>query len=470
MSEALFESAQALLTGYDTAISKQWREEDRRWRNEDMEWRKRERERMALDKEYMEDTRRWRGQDMEQRVLDNARLMWSRFVEKNRRAVEERAEQLKSISNLAALISGFALIAFLEFSVDIQNTPRGLVLGFGLMTALTVGLMINSMVTCSLMHASILKTGRRYVSEEDEAEFIFHSRQYAKGYRFGERPPAPARSFDIHWEQRCENEWRRAFYLFSAGIPAFLANLALAGWIKFRDAPETAIVITIIMGLSFLVFLITFFLWGSHLIGKEVDLFKGASPYSPTGLPFDWHLIPSRNKFHPVASSQDRSSPYLSTSVAPGGNDDDVVIEPLESVMEEADSENGTSQSPETGGDSSKSGLYSLDGFSGLPGPARIDEEAGGRPNGSASLNRSARTLRPGSSGISARSSQKRALQRLSSAELILGEFRRSNATSSTSSPEVSPALSSLPSHVYSAVSQTLFGSSGKSREPDSNV
>lgn len=53
MSEALFESAQALLTGYDTAVSKQWREEDRRWRQEDLEWRSRESEQMALDKEYM---------------------------------------------------------------------------------------------------------------------------------------------------------------------------------------------------------------------------------------------------------------------------------------------------------------------------------------------------------------------------------------------------------------------------------
>lgn len=75
---------------------------------------------------------------MEQRVLDNARCMWSRFVEKNRRAVEERSEQLKSISNLAALIAGFALIAFLEFSVDIQSTANALVMSFGLTTALTV--------------------------------------------------------------------------------------------------------------------------------------------------------------------------------------------------------------------------------------------------------------------------------------------------------------------------------------------
>lgn len=36
------EAAQALLTGYDTALSRQWREEDRRWRADDLAWRERE--------------------------------------------------------------------------------------------------------------------------------------------------------------------------------------------------------------------------------------------------------------------------------------------------------------------------------------------------------------------------------------------------------------------------------------------
>jgi hypothetical protein len=42
MDERLVEAAQALLTGYDTALSRQWREEDRKWRTEDMCWRQKE--------------------------------------------------------------------------------------------------------------------------------------------------------------------------------------------------------------------------------------------------------------------------------------------------------------------------------------------------------------------------------------------------------------------------------------------
>ena len=56
---------------------------------------------------------------MEQRALDNARVLWARFVEKNRRDVEERAEQLKGFSNLAALVAGFVMISYLQVDFDI---------------------------------------------------------------------------------------------------------------------------------------------------------------------------------------------------------------------------------------------------------------------------------------------------------------------------------------------------------------
>lgn len=50
--------------------------------------------------------------------MDNARVLWERYREKNRREIEERSEQLRSMENLAALIAGFAVISFFEFSVD----------------------------------------------------------------------------------------------------------------------------------------------------------------------------------------------------------------------------------------------------------------------------------------------------------------------------------------------------------------
>lgn len=36
------------------------------------------------------------------------------------------------------------------------------------------------MVLCELMHASILKIGRSYVSSQEEADFMAHARAFAR--------------------------------------------------------------------------------------------------------------------------------------------------------------------------------------------------------------------------------------------------------------------------------------------------
>lgn len=81
----------------------------------------------------------WRKEDIEQRHLENARVLWARIVERNRRDVEEKSEQLKAISTLAALISGFALSAFLQFDFcDFQDSTGAALPLFGISLALTV--------------------------------------------------------------------------------------------------------------------------------------------------------------------------------------------------------------------------------------------------------------------------------------------------------------------------------------------
>jgi hypothetical protein len=77
--------------------------------------------------------------------------------------------------------------------------------------------MAQAMVTSSLMHASILSSGKCYVDEEAEAEFLHQCLHYAARYKVGHRPPAPQRTFEQHWSTRCESEWRWAFRIFSAG-------------------------------------------------------------------------------------------------------------------------------------------------------------------------------------------------------------------------------------------------------------
>ena len=55
-----------------------------------------------------------------------------------RRDVEERAEQLKGISNLAALVAGFVMISYLQFGFDVAGQNPGVLIGFGLTTAVVV--------------------------------------------------------------------------------------------------------------------------------------------------------------------------------------------------------------------------------------------------------------------------------------------------------------------------------------------
>lgn len=99
---------------------------------------------MPINAMHRELQRAWRAEDVEQRHLDNVRALWARTVEKNRRDVEEKAEQLKAISTLAALVSGFALSAFLQFDFgDYVDTSGAVLPLFGVTMALTVRVLLH---------------------------------------------------------------------------------------------------------------------------------------------------------------------------------------------------------------------------------------------------------------------------------------------------------------------------------------
>ncbi|KAG0626344.1 hypothetical protein M758_2G120200 [Ceratodon purpureus] len=141
-----------------------------------------------------------------------------RFVERNRRDVEEKSDQLKAISNLAALFCGFATVTLTQFIVEPDNS--WVVLGiYGVLTALVEGLMVISMVTCTLILGSIVKMGRLYVNEVAEEEFMFQCRDFCLNFELGNRPPCPKRTLEAFWELRCEKSWQRAFLCFSFGMP-----------------------------------------------------------------------------------------------------------------------------------------------------------------------------------------------------------------------------------------------------------
>ena len=83
---------------------------------------------------------------------------------------------------------------------------------------LQVGLNSMAMVTCSLMLASILRSGKEYVTEDEECKYMEECYRFLDSYERGHCPPAPQRNFAEHWNTRCERDWRFSFHLFSAGM------------------------------------------------------------------------------------------------------------------------------------------------------------------------------------------------------------------------------------------------------------
>eukprot|EP00307_Rebecca_sp_RCC1486_P010193 CAMPEP_0119407016 /NCGR_PEP_ID=MMETSP1335-20130426/1104_1 /TAXON_ID=259385 /ORGANISM="Chrysoculter rhomboideus, Strain RCC1486" /LENGTH=178 /DNA_ID=CAMNT_0007431109 /DNA_START=156 /DNA_END=689 /DNA_ORIENTATION=+ len=133
------------------------------------------------------------------------------------RLVDEKVQQLKAISNLSALIGGFAMVSIVELNIG-PDHPQWLMFAFGTMAATVIALMMFSMVLCSLIMVYILNYRTVHLKPFDQ----------------------------IAWNSRCEADWRRAFSAFKSGVPCFLLNLALLAWVQFQDYVAAAAAITAI--------------------------------------------------------------------------------------------------------------------------------------------------------------------------------------------------------------------------------
>lgn len=53
---------------------------------------------------------------------------------------DDRADQLKGLARLSAIIAGFSMSSFLEFNFDASTVPLGLLIAYGISTSLVVSL------------------------------------------------------------------------------------------------------------------------------------------------------------------------------------------------------------------------------------------------------------------------------------------------------------------------------------------
>lgn len=282
-------------------------EEMRRWRTEELAS-------IREEREYRAENLQWRWEDMQQRHLENARWIWSKFVEKNRRDVEEKAEQLKAISSLSALIAGFAVVALVELEFEPEDNPEVLIALYAVSTSITVALMTNAMVTCTVMLAAILKNGKLYVSSEEETEFMIRCKKFAANHRRGDGPPVPKRTFQLFWASRCEADWKTAFRFFSMGVPSFMINVVFASWLKFEYSLVTCATVTGVMGVSLLVWLFHHYAWAPYLVnrgkyGLSAALNANTVDGLYSGLPFDWHAPPN-GVFHAESHGRTESGAW----------------------------------------------------------------------------------------------------------------------------------------------------------------
>eukprot|EP00616_Rhizochromulina_sp_CCMP1243_P003722 CAMPEP_0118965562 /NCGR_PEP_ID=MMETSP1173-20130426/3101_1 /TAXON_ID=1034831 /ORGANISM="Rhizochromulina marina cf, Strain CCMP1243" /LENGTH=262 /DNA_ID=CAMNT_0006914207 /DNA_START=282 /DNA_END=1066 /DNA_ORIENTATION=+ len=194
---------------------------------------------------------RCRDEDMVQRATENHRRRIDdsrRKIDDARRSVDEKAEQLKAISHLSALIAGFAMIVMVEIQLP-DDLHLGLLVIFGGTSAGVVGLMLIAMLSSTMVLIAILKFDCKSVADTASSG----------------RPPR-FQSFEEFWTTLCEDDWQMAYQAFTKGVPLFMCVLAQLGWIIFhgygvKDRNIAASIVTIVAAL-------TSCWWFTHAVSK----------------------------------------------------------------------------------------------------------------------------------------------------------------------------------------------------------
>ena len=219
----------------------------------------------------------WREEDLLYRELETRR----RVVDDTRRAVDEKAEQLKAISSLSALIAGFAMIAQTNLGIP-SNLNTVLLVFFGFDVACVVGLNMIAMLNATFILIAIYKY--------DTNACLYD-------------PSKTADSFRLFWETTCEKDWNVAFTCFSLGIPLFLILLTLTSWIDFWIHPDGYMGGYTVTGVCILTLLFWFFS-SQHKWGRYLSKSKHSQKQ-----PF-YHT--ETNELHIISTSETSLSPAQS--------------------------------------------------------------------------------------------------------------------------------------------------------------
>ncbi|OQS06015.1 hypothetical protein THRCLA_01919 [Thraustotheca clavata] len=209
----------AMMGSYDLQNAQRWRVEDMEYRKQEVQWREDDVKRQHA----------WRLDDIER----EKRLQ---KLENERRVTDARSEQLSAVSNLSALLGGFAMVANVEINLP-ADINWSIMFLYGTVSASVILCMLCCMLMCTLLLLAIT----RYASLDLENDL-----------RLLEFEQLDVESpFYVWWLKRCEKDWQLAYGFFRVGIFLFLWTVALVGWVQFEKTMIAGIGMSAIAFLSF---------------------------------------------------------------------------------------------------------------------------------------------------------------------------------------------------------------------------
>ncbi|EQC34217.1 hypothetical protein SDRG_08420 [Saprolegnia diclina VS20] len=209
----------AMMGSYDLQNAQRWRTEDMEHRKQEIQWREDDVKRQHA----------WRLEDIErERRLQK--------LENERRVTDARSEQLSAVSNLSALLGGFAMVANVEINLP-DDVAWSVMFLYGTVSASVILCMLCCMLMCTLLLLAIT----RYASLDLENDLRLLDFEQLDV----ESP------FYVWWLKRCEKDWQLAYGFFRVGIFLFLWTVALVGWVQFERTIYAGIGMSTISFLSF---------------------------------------------------------------------------------------------------------------------------------------------------------------------------------------------------------------------------
>ncbi|KAL3662705.1 hypothetical protein V7S43_012112 [Phytophthora oleae] len=203
----------AVFGSYDVKNAKQWRDEDLLHRDQQKQWRE-----DAIRRET-----EWRRADLE-RERRVAKL------ESEKRLIDARLQQLRTVSQLSAILAFFSIMFIQEIKSLQSDTSQPLLIIYGAVGALEFLCMMLCTLTCMLLLLALT----RFVTHTLDGEMR----------RLSDNELDTVSPFTDWWVIKCEQEWLLAYQLFRTGASFFLVAIGLVSWIVFARSTVASVVIS----------------------------------------------------------------------------------------------------------------------------------------------------------------------------------------------------------------------------------